>query len=106
MIRAGELRNLVTIQTPTVTVTNGDPATTWATFSQVWAKVEPLSTGEQQRAAMVEAQLSHRITIRYLSGVLPTMRILWGTRIFYLVGPPRNVEERNEMLELVCKEAV
>ncbi len=48
-------------------------------------------------------QVAHRVRIRYLSGVLPTMRITWGSRTFDIHAAP-NTEERDIEMELLCTE--
>lgn len=106
-MKAGKLRHKVTIQSRTLTADSyGGQTETWATFAAgVWAAVEPLTSSEQWRAQQAQASVSHRVTIRYLAGVEPTMRVLFGTRHLN-IGSIRNIEERNKELELLCTEAL
>jgi SPP1 family predicted phage head-tail adaptor len=49
--------------------------------------------------------ISHRIRIRYRSGVTPVCRILFKTRYFNIVSVI-NIDEKKEFLELICKEDI
>lgn len=71
----------------------------------VWAEIIPGSSREFIAAKSINAELTHEIRIRYLSGVTPKMRILYGTRVFD-IEPPRNIRERNEELLIMATEAV
>lgn len=104
-MRAGELRHSVVIESRTLAADSyGGRTETWATFATVWASVEPLSGSEQWRAQQAQSSVSHKVTIRYLSGVDAKMRVKFGTR-YLNIGSVRNVEERNRELELLCTEA-
>lgn len=82
-MRAGELRHRITIQRATETQDAfGAVVQTWSTFATLWAGVEALSGREFFAAQQVNAQVSHRIRIRYLSGVTPKMRVVFGSRTF------------------------
>ena len=45
-----------------------------------------------------------RIIIRYLSGIVPKMRVKYGSRIFDILSVI-NVSERNRELQLMCRES-
>lgn len=101
-MRAGRLRHYITIQT--VTITND--VESWAdTHANVPASIEPLRGREFWESQTVSAETAYRVTIRYRSGVLPTMRVKWGTRIFR-INAVLNIEERNRELHLMCVEVV
>ena len=105
-IRAGRLRNRVTIQTSTESrSTHGDLERTWTTFKTVWASISPVTGREYIEGNAVQAQVSHRITFRHLDGVTPKMRILFGTRVFH-VQHVANVDERGAELQALCLEDV
>ena len=42
--------------------------------------------------------------MRYQSGVDSTMRIKFGSRIFEIISPPINFEERNQEMNLLIRE--
>ena len=81
----------------------GGRITVWSTFASPWAKIKPTSGYESRQAGKVQASITHKVTIRYLFGVLPKMRILFGTRIFD-IHAVLNTEERNVSMVLMCEE--
>jgi len=82
-MRSGSLDRKITIQKKTVSQnTFGEEVETWSTFSKVWAKVIPLRGQERFESKQVNAELDTMFRIRYLTGVLPTMRIVHETRLY------------------------
>ena len=49
--------------------------------------------------------VSHRVIVRYLSGLTPKSRILFGSREFGIVSI-LDQNEKNEYMKLMCKEEV
>lgn len=89
------------------TAASGDLTETWATFAaSVYCQIEPLSGKDRYWAAQVQPEATHRITMRYVSGLTAAMRVIFGSRIFHLDGPPRNLEERSEWHVCLAKEEV
>ena len=105
-LNAGELRDYIRLQKPTYTTDDAGAVmpTTWTTQASVWAKVEPLSDSMSAQAAQAFGSISHRVTIRYYSGITSGWRMLYGSRVLDVVGPPRDVEERHVYMELRCNE--
>lgn len=66
---------------------------------------EALQGNEQLRAMQTEAQATHRVTIRYRSGVTAAMRFLLGSRAFEIVAPPVDPEERHQWLQILVRES-
>lgn len=99
----GELREVITVQQVTRTkATAGWATDAWTTLvADVRAKVEPLDGRELFEAQAVTATLSHRITIRYRSGLLPKMRVVWGDLTLEIASLV-NVGARNRRLVLLC----
>lgn len=69
----------------------------------VWGTIKPLRGGEYWDAAKKEAEITHKITTRYLPGITPDEKILYKDRIFEIQSII-NVDENNTMLEIYCKE--
>lgn len=102
----GILRHRITIQHPIEgRDSTGGVTVTWGTFAAVSASVEPLRGRELWAAAAINARTTTRIRIRYLKGVTPKMRVLFGARI-YLIDSVINPEERNVEYQLMCQEWV
>lgn len=105
-MRAGQLRHRVTIQQFTQTQNEyGEIVEGWTTFATVWAAVEPLRGREFWDAQQLNAEVTARIRLRYLSGVGPTMRVVYDGRTFE-VDSVIDVDERHRELQLMCKEVV
>jgi SPP1 family predicted phage head-tail adaptor len=106
MIGAGRLNKRVIIQSPSIARNNhGEALTTWATVTTVWGSVEPISAKEVAVAQTFKGEVSHKVTIRYRAGVLPTYRLSVGGRPFTINGIVDD-KERHESLEIFCTEVV
>jgi len=120
-VNAGELRNKITIQElQRVPDGYGGYTETWNNITtKTWAKIQPLRGNERYQAQQISSALSCKIILRYLDGVKPQMRVcssdsilpcllpfvLSDLQIFHIISVI-NVEERNEVLELLCKEEI
>jgi len=103
-MRIGSLNKLVSIEEYTETKDSfGAVTKTWTELSKAWANIVPLSGNEKYVSAEKHATATHQITIRYLAGVNPKMRVVYGTRVFEIVYAP-NVGERNKMMQLIVEE--
>ncbi|MBV8782414.1 MAG: phage head closure protein [Phycisphaerae bacterium] len=103
----GKLRHPVTIEQQSAGSPNAygerDPSSTWSTFASVWADVSPISGREFEFARTFANTVSHRVTIRYLPGLLPSMRVNFGGRYFD-INAVINTDERNYEHRLFCTE--
>lgn len=103
-MRAGALDQRVTIQQVTETQdAAGGLVKAWSTFATVWARVEAIRGNEYFDAQVVQADLSHKLTIRYLSNVVPKMRISYGSRTLEIVSVLDDTNRR-AWLTLMCVE--
>lgn len=103
-MRAGRLRHQITIQGTTETQNSyGEPVTAWTDFASVRAEITPISGREYFAAQEVRSDVTHRVRLRYLSGVTSQMRIMFGSRIMDIESVI-NVNERNHELQLMCVE--
>ncbi|MCK9325824.1 MAG: phage head closure protein [Bacteroidales bacterium] len=84
----------------------GDTVLIEEPFKTVWASVEPLKGRDYFEARKIQSAVTHKIIIRYLSGITPDMKIDFKGRIFEIEGPQINPEERNKYLELYAVEKV
>lgn len=105
-MRAGRLRHKLIIQQATETQgTTGELAVSWGIFATVWGAVEPLRGREFFAAQELQAEVTTRIRMRYLAGVTPKMRVLYGETIF-LINAVIDPEMRHRELQLMCVEVV
>ncbi len=108
-MKAGELRHRVKIQKldeaqgGTGEILKGDAD--WTDFAEVWAAIEPLQGRELFIAQQISAEVNSRVKFRFLKGVVPRMRILFGTRKFDIKAVI-NLLERNREMQALCKELV
>ncbi|MBI1347107.1 hypothetical protein GC163_12555 [bacterium] len=105
MTTIGKLRHRITVEEPSTArdeTGQVNPSDTWATFAERYAAIEPVSSNEPN-GEKPEAQTTHRITLRYLSGLSHDQRIKLGSRVFQIVGI-RNIDERNIWQEVTAIE--
>jgi SPP1 family predicted phage head-tail adaptor len=110
-VNPGKLNKRITFQSfnPDATNENGFPISTdqqWSDLKTVWAMVKTLKGREYYQAAAIQAENTTRFVIRYTTGIDNTMRIKYGTRIFEIVAPPINDDERNMTLTIITKEVI
>jgi SPP1 family predicted phage head-tail adaptor len=106
MVEAGRLRHRITFQEATETYNDvGEPVTTWANVKTVWAEVKPIKGQEYWASQQVNAEVTHRVTVRYMDGLDSLMRIKFGDR-YFSIEPPINPDERDIELQMLCKESV
>lgn len=108
-MQAGLLKKRITIQVKAVGSPAqdeyGEPNTTWQTFKTVWASIEPIQGREFWAQQQVQSEITHRVRVRYVSGVTADMRILYGARVLSIKHIIDAKENHNE-LQLMCVEGV
>lgn len=80
------------------------PASGWAQVCTRWARVEPVRGRTYFEAQQARANVTHRITMRYVEGITPDMTINYGGRRLNVVSVI-DVEEAHEWLEVMAEEA-
>lgn len=103
-MRIGKMRHRVALQSRAATQAGtGQPTGAWSTVATVWASIEPLQGRELVAAMAAQSELTHRVTLRYRSGITTKMRVSYGGR-FFNIHAVRNSEERNQVMFLDCTE--
>ncbi len=77
----------------------------WEDVCTVWASIGPVSGKTFYAAMQVQAEVTHRVGVRYRAGLTTAMRIKYGSRIFKVVSI-LDSGERHEELALMCFELV
>lgn len=73
----GELRHRIRFESFTkASDGQGGTIPTWTTFNTVWAKVVAAPKPERNFAGQLQTQRTHKITVRYLADIDPSMRIV------------------------------
>lgn len=89
MIRAGQLRQRVTLRKPeAVKLPSGAVQTSWVDVAEVWADFVPLSVREYIAQPGVGAQsvVSARVVIRYRADVDATWRLVHRGKLYDIAG--------------------
>jgi SPP1 family predicted phage head-tail adaptor len=106
-MRAGKLDKRVTLQSPPIgRDSHNQPTGPWVDVVTCWAAIEPLSAKERFVAGAADAEVTHRIRIRYRAdvGFSAKMRVKYGARIFRVEGIRDPLEAHRE-LELLAVES-
>lgn len=104
MIRAGDLRHRVTIQSVSEAQNSiGEIIETWGTFATVWARVDPLSGRQLLAANQLDEPVSARLRMRYLAGVTGKMRVVYSGTTYNIRGAPM-VDAMKSEIELLLEE--
>lgn len=100
-------RNRIIIQSKTGSV---DPDgfssenASWVEVKKTWADIKTLNGKEYFQAAAVQEQRVSQFTIRYTKGISADMRILFKGRVFNIIEPPINDDERDITLTIMAEE--
>ena len=110
-MRAGKLRHQVRIEQKTVTQDSfGEPDATWTPYARAWAEVKPMRGREFHEAAIHGNEITTKIVIRYLRGIVPEMRVIYVARDnvthTYNIHSVIEVDSKGRTLELMCVEVV
>ncbi len=70
-----------------------------------WSRVTPITGMERIEADRVEGGLTHRVVMRYVSGITPKMRIIHRGRILEIRSVV-DIEEMRRQLVILCTEDV
>jgi SPP1 family predicted phage head-tail adaptor len=81
----------------------GESDDIWIEFSKAYAEIKPITGKEFMSANAHQNSISHRVIIRFISGVKAEMRVVHDGRFFNIVSP-RDFFEKKKWLELMCEE--
>ena len=104
-MQSGKLREAITVQQKNITVSEaGEQIITWSSFSAgIRAGIETPTGREYFGQNKLNAQVSHVVKTRWIDGILPEMRILWGTRVLHITSVVHD-EELRRWTVLHCEE--
>lgn len=106
-MQAGKLRELITLQSPSVAVDAlGQRVEGWSTVADVYARAQPLRGREFFAAGQMQSEATVKFTIRYREGVAGNMRVLWRGVPHALVAEPMDVDGARVQMELMCAAGV
>jgi SPP1 family predicted phage head-tail adaptor len=103
-MQAGSLTQRVVIEQPgTARDDYGERPITWLPVATRWACITPLTGRELWNAQQVQPDVTHNVSLRYMRGITPKMRINYGGRILQILSVI-TVDENATELRLVCME--
>ncbi|MBL4730785.1 MAG: phage head closure protein [Sulfurimonas sp.] len=104
-MRSGSLRHKITVQSYDETQNDyGEVFKDWVDLRTVYSTIVPLNAKEFFKNG-VQAEVTHRVEMRYFDGVAPKMQLIYKTRIFSIESVI-NVRELHKTLHLICKEVI
>lgn len=105
-MRAGLLNRKIVIQSKTITTDSyGGQVESWATFATVWASKNPLNGRELMAAQAAQSEVTTKFVTRYLSGVLPSMRISFGGE-YYNISEVIDPDDAHRELQILTTSGV
>ena len=105
------LRHRITLQQEIKTADGaGGYTRSWQNVTDLWAEINIISSRfrygrERLYAGQIQSELTHKIIIRYRSGITASMRLLFENRVFN-IRSIANLQENDEILELLVEEGV
>lgn len=104
MIDAGRLRERVTVQIASgATNALGEQVLTWSNSSAVWASVEGVSAREALQFGQAQNSVTHKVRLRYLSGLTQQMRFAWRNRTLEIISLLEHANRSEH--EAICLES-
>ena len=108
-MQAGNLRHRIQLTVKTVTRNAvGEEIVTYPVTDTVWARVDVLGGSEPNDQQRVAANLTHTVTLRYRTGLEPTMQVNWviGGQTRPLLVNAITEDTHRRTLTLACREIV
>ena len=105
----GDLKERIKIMEPTYS--EGEfggeelnPPEQWKEIATVWAGYRDLSGSEFFSSRQVNPKLTGEFKIQYRTDVKSYHKIIFGTRLFDIAGPPRDITGKREWLYINVQE--
>lgn len=114
MIHSQQLTQRLSIERQPLAATSFQ-ARQWKPVATVWGSVKPVRSREDLQADAMQATLTHSVIVRWSPLLdVPTGAAQWRItynkagqqRVLAIVGPGRNLQDRNQWLAFDCIEGV
>jgi SPP1 family predicted phage head-tail adaptor len=103
-VTIGDLRHRISLESALRTSDGGGgAAVTWTAVADVWAAIRPQGGSEGLTLDRVAGAVPYDIWIRHRAGIVPAMRVRFGTRVFEIQSVT-DIEDRGHWLKLGCEE--
>jgi SPP1 family predicted phage head-tail adaptor len=105
-MKAGDLRERITVLDYRETKNAmGEMVPVYdTTFAEVWASVQGVTAREFLLAGQQQTEISHRVRMRFLTGLTQRMRIVWRGRTLEIVSLLEHANRSEH--ELLCQETI
>lgn len=101
---AQRLRHQITLQQQATSLdAYGGNVGAWSDVATVRAGIEPVGGTEAAKNGQNVAEQLVRVVMRYRTGVVAQMRLVWGTTKYEILAVVSR-DENNRMLELTCRQ--
>ena len=100
----GELRARLILEGPVETPDRaGGVARSWSTLATLWGDVTTLNAQQRLEAEQIGQTVTHRLTLRWRTGLTTKQRLRRGTQIFLIRGV-QDPDDRRRRLICTCEE--
>jgi SPP1 family predicted phage head-tail adaptor len=105
-MKAGDLRERITVLAYRETKNAmGEMVPVYdTTFAEVWASDQGVTAREFLLAGQQQTEISHRVRMRFLTGLTQRMRIVWRGRTLEIVSLLEHANRSEH--ELLCQETI
>lgn len=87
MIKSGRLRDRVRIEKRSTSQDEaGEPLATWTLVAERWVEIVQAKGREIFASAQRQGRIPTVIRLRQIDGVVPSMRVRWGSRLFNITS--------------------
>lgn len=101
----GLLRDRIEVQQSSeATNSLGEAVLSWTTIGTVWARVEGVSAREALQTGQANVTLTHRVRLRYYTGLTHQHRFRWRSRVLEIVSLLEHANRTEH--EAICMETV
>ncbi len=106
MIQPGKLRHRAELQSEQETPDGaGGYELTWVTERKIWADIRAVSGVQRLESMRLESDITHEITVRYNSDVIPKKRIVYQG-VDYLIRAVYDPDKLTHQMEIVASTGV
>ncbi|CUB50495.1 Phage head-tail joining protein [Bacillus subtilis] len=107
-LNTGDCRNRIIMEQPEVIKDelNQVIEISWQEVKRAWAMIKTVKGSEYMEASGSQSTRMYRFVMPYTTGITEFMRIKMKNRIFDIIEPPMNDDERYQTLTIIAKEDV
>jgi SPP1 family predicted phage head-tail adaptor len=105
-INPGEFRHIITFQKKSGEQNDyGEVIDQWEDITTTRAAIYPISGKEFFAAEKINSEVTHKVNLRFSPSITTDLRVKFGER-FFRIESAINFQEKNSILQLLCKELI